>query len=144
MLIFWTLVIGAVLGYVFGHYIKPNYKLRQAIQEVRQTLVDVLEEKNKGVYKTIITDHNQSSELIVEVKELAVTSGGQVKVEYLSANYKNPEFRTKKGEALLREVRDLLGDYLPLHEIEWYENKDRQENTRQHLSNLDNLHKNKS
>ncbi|WP_242928285.1 YhcB family protein [Pontibacter vulgaris] len=140
MLIFWTLVIGAILGYVFGYYIKPNQRLRKAIKEARETCAAVLEESSKGVYKTIVTDHNQSSELVVEVKELAVTKSGQVKVQYLDAFYKNPEFRTKKGEALLKEMRELLGDYLPLSDIEWYETKERHDNIRKHLSSLDNMH----
>lgn len=139
MLIFWTLVIGAVLGYVYGFYIRPNQMLRKAVRQARQTTSAVLEEGNKGVYRTIITDHNQTSELVVEVKELALTQAGQVKVEYLSAFYKNPEFRTRKGEALLREVRDLLGDYLPQNEIEWYDNTARHERARQHLHTLSKL-----
>ncbi|MDX5436849.1 MAG: hypothetical protein LPK03_06615, partial [Pontibacter sp.] len=61
------------------------------------------------------------------------------KVEYLSAFYKNPEFRTRKGEALLREVRDLLGDYLSQSEIEWYENTARHDRVRHHLHTLDKL-----
>ncbi|WP_165838209.1 hypothetical protein [Pontibacter arcticus] len=141
MLIFWIFVIGALLGYLFGYFIKPNLTLRNAIKEARDKGMLALQEHNKGVYKTIVTDHNQSSELVVEVKELAVTSGGQVKVEFVSACYKNPEFRTKKGEALLREVRELLGEYLPQNEIEWYENKERENTIRQHLTSLDNLHK---
>ena len=141
MLIFWTLVIGAIIGYVFGYYIKPNLSFRQATRQVRDMLTTALEEKNKGVYKTIVTDHNQSSELVVEVKELAVTSAGQVKVEYISAYYKNPEFRTRKGEALLREVRELLGDYLPLNEIEWYENGERNEIINKNLNKIDQLQK---
>ena len=76
MIIFWTFVIAALLGYVFGHYIKPNYRLQKAIKEARQTGVALLAAGNQGVYKTIVTDHNQSSELVVEVKELAVTQGG--------------------------------------------------------------------
>ncbi|WP_242919470.1 hypothetical protein [Pontibacter liquoris] len=141
MLIFWTLLIGAALGYMFGHYINPNLRLRKAIKEARALLTTALEEKHKGVYKTIVTEQNQSSELVAEVRELAITSGGQVKVEYLSAAYKNPAFRTRKGEALLREVRDLLGDYLPLNEIEWYENSDRLANINKNLNSLDNLQK---
>lgn len=140
MIIFWTFVIAALLGYMFGHYIRPNLRLRQAIQEARSTAAAALEEGNKGVYRTIVTDHNQSSELVVEVKELAVTKAGQVKVDFISAYYKNPAFRTRKGEALLREVRDLLGDYLPLSDIEWYEKTERQENLKKHLGTLDDLH----
>lgn len=141
MLFFWTFVIGAALGYIFGHYLKPNRRLRKVIQEARQANMAVLEEGNKGVYRTVVSDHDQTSELVVEVKELAVTKAGQVKVEYLSAFYKNPAFRTKKGEALLREVRELLGDYLPLSDIEWYENAERQINAQQNLKTLDTLHK---
>src|SRR5690606_6180879 len=96
-----------------------------------------LDEGNRGVYKTIVSDDNGTSELVVEIKELATTEGGQVKVQYLSAFYKNPAFRTRKGEALLQEMRDLLGDYLPLHEIEWYETGQRHENIKQHNTNLD-------
>ncbi|WP_299821508.1 hypothetical protein [uncultured Pontibacter sp.] len=142
MLIFWTLVIGAILGYIFGHYIRPNTRLQAALKEVRAKSIAALEEGNKGVYKTIVTDHNQSSELVTEVKELAVTEAGQVKVQYLSAYYKNPEFRTKKGEALLREVQDLLGEYLPLEEIEWYETTQRHENIKKHLHSLDKYQSN--
>jgi 50S ribosomal subunit-associated GTPase HflX len=72
----------------------------------------MLQDGSKGVYRTIVTNNNQTSELIVEVKELAVTKGGKVKVEFISANYKNPDFRTLIGEELLHEVRNLLGDYL--------------------------------
>jgi len=141
MIIFWVFVIGALLGYMFGHFIKPNLRLRQAIQEARSTAAAALEEGHKGVFRTIVTDQNQSSELVVEVRELAVTSGGQVKVDFLSAYYKNPSFRTRKGEALLREVRDLLGDYLPLTDIEWYDKTERHENLKKHLGTLDDLHK---
>ncbi|WP_439882321.1 hypothetical protein ACSX1A_03970 [Pontibacter sp. MBLB2868] len=141
MLIFWTLVIGAVLGYMYGHYIKPNLRLRKAIKAARETCETALQEGNKGVYRTIITDHNQSSELTVEVQELAVTQAGQVKVAYINAFYKNPDFRNRKGEALLREVRELLGDYLPRNEIEWYENSERREQVKEQIKNLDNLHK---
>lgn len=141
MILFWMFVIGAVLGYVFGHYIKPNRRLQKAIQEARRASMAVLEEGNTGVYRTVVSDHSQSSELVVEVKELAVTQAGQVKVEYISAYYKNPEFRTKKGEALLREVRELLGDYLPLNDIEWYETSERKEQAQENLKNLDTLHK---
>ena len=126
---------------MFGHFIKPNLRLRQAIQEARSTAAAALEEGHKGVFRTIVTDQNQSSELVVEVRELAVTSGGQVKVDFLSAYYKNPSFRTRKGEALLREVRDLLGDYLPLTDIEWYDKTERHENLKKHLGTLDDLHK---
>ncbi|WP_299762021.1 hypothetical protein [uncultured Pontibacter sp.] len=141
MLFFWTFILGAALGYIFGYYLKPNRRLRKVIQEARQTNMAVLEEGNKGVYRTVVTEHDQTSELVVEVKELAVTKAGQVKVEYLSAFYKNPAFRTRKGEALLREVRELLGDYLPLSDIEWYENAERQITAQQNLKTLNTLHK---
>lgn len=141
MLVFWTFILAALLGYVIGHYLRPNIRLQQSIQEAKRICGAVLLEGNKGVYKTIVTDQNQTSELIVEVKELAVTKSGQVKVEYLSANYKNPDFRTRKGEALLQEVRDLLGDYLPLEDIEWYETSDSHDNIKKHLRSLDTLHR---
>lgn len=142
MLIFWMFVIGAVLGYIIGYHIKPNYRLHKAIKKAKEVCNTALQEGNKGVYRTIITDHNQSSELTVEVRELAITQAGQVKVEYISAYYKNPEFRTRKGEALLREVRELLGDYLPANDVEWYETNERHERIREKLNSLDNLHKN--
>jgi len=141
MLIFWTLVVGALLGYVFGHYIKPNLRLRESIREAKRLGNAVIESENMGVYRTIVTDKGQTSELTVEVKEIAVTSAGQVKVEYMSAFYKNPDFRNKKGEALMREVRDLLGDYLPVNDIEWYETADRHENAKKNLRSLDTLHR---
>jgi len=141
MAFIWTLILGAIIGFVFGHYIRPNQKLRNALQEFRAKAVAVLEEGNKGVYRTIVTDRDNSSELVVEIKELAVTQNGQVKVQYLSAFYKNPEFRTRKGEALLKEVHGLLGEYLPLNEIEWYETTERHENIKKHLSTLDNAPK---
>ncbi|MCJ8166181.1 hypothetical protein MKJ04_15140 [Pontibacter sp. E15-1] len=140
MLIFWMLVIGAIVGYLYGYYLKPNRQLRKAIQAAQATGAALLEEGHKGVYSTTVTEQNQSSELVVEVQELAVTEAGKVKVTYLSAFYKNPVFRTRKGEALLREVRDLLGDYLPISDIEWYENSARQASIRQRLNSLDNLH----
>ena len=142
MLLFWIFVIGAVLGYMYGHYLKPNLSLRKAIQEARQASQAVLQEGHQGVYRTVVSDHNEQSELVVEVKELAVTQAGMVKVEYLSAYYKNPSFRTKKGEALMREVRELLGDYLPLSDIEWYETTERQDKARKSLQTLDALGKN--
>ncbi|WP_245905109.1 hypothetical protein [Pontibacter mucosus] len=116
--------------------------MRKAIQEARQASQAVLQEGHQGVYRTVVSDHNEQSELVVEVKELAVTQAGMVKVEYLSAFYKNPSFRTKKGEALMREVRELLGDYLPLSDIEWYETTERQEQARKSLQTLDALGKN--
>lgn len=133
--------IAFLAGYVYGHKIKPNKKLRATIREVREQCRIALEEGNKGVYKTLVTDDNQTSELVVEVKELAVTEAGQVKVQYISAFYKNPEFRTKKGEALLNEIRDLLGEYLPIHEIEWYETTERHENIKRHMLTLDKTYK---
>lgn len=135
-------MIAAILGYLVGHYIVPNRQLRKALQDVRQQCAVALEEGNKGVYKTIVTDNGKSSELVVEVRELAVTKTGQVKVEYLSAQYRNPDFRTKKGEALLNEVRDLLGEYLPLNDIEWYETTDRHENIKKYLNSLDLINHN--
>ncbi|MHC2993336.1 hypothetical protein OB13_17780 [Pontibacter sp. HJ8] len=142
MAIFWTFLIAAILGYIVGHYIVPNRHLRKALQDVREKCVVALEEGNKGVYKTIVADNGKSSELVVEVRELAVTKTGQVKVEYLSAYYKNPEFRTKKGEALLKEVHGLLGEYLPLNEVEWYETTERHENIKKYLNSLDLINHN--
>ncbi|MEJ8801977.1 hypothetical protein [Pontibacter sp. H249] len=142
MIIFWTFVIGAVLGYVFGYYIRPNHRLQKTVEELKAKGIAALEEGNKGLYKTVVTEHSQSSELVVEVKELAVTQTGLVKVQYLSAQYKNPEFRTKKGDALLREVQDLLGEYLPLEEIEWYETTERHENIKKYLHTLNTYSKN--
>jgi hypothetical protein len=110
--------------------------LRQALQEVRKKCISALEGENKGVYRTIVTDNDKSSELVVEIKEVAVTQNGQVKVQYLSAFYKNPEFRTRKGDALLKEVHGLLGEYLPVNEIEWYDNTGRQEEIKKYLNSL--------
>jgi hypothetical protein len=142
MLIFWMLVVGAILGYLYGFYVRPNQQLRAALQEAREKCTAALEEGNKGVYKTIVTDNNKSSELVVEVKELAVTQNGQVKVQYLSAFYKNPDFRTKKGDALLKEVHGMLGEYLPLNEIEWYETTERHESIKKYLNSLNTTHAN--
>jgi hypothetical protein len=139
--IFWTFVIAFFIGYIYGYYIRPNLRLRKTLKEVREKSMAALEEGNKGIYKTIITDNNKSSELVVEIKELAVTQHGQVKVQYLSAFYKNPEFRTKKGDALLKEVHGLLGEYLPLNEIEWYETTQRHENIKKYINTLDNAQK---
>jgi hypothetical protein len=136
MIIFWTFILGALLGYIYGYYIRPKQRLRQALREVREKCTAVLEGGNKGIYKTLITDNDKSSELVVEIQELAVTQNSQVKVKYLSAYYKNPEFRTRKGEALLKEVHGLLGDYLPLNEIEWYDNTSRQANIKSYLNNI--------
>lgn len=141
MAIFLTFVFAFLFGYIYGYRIKPNQRLRQTIQTVKEQCAAVLDEGNRGVYKTIVSDDNGTSELVVEIKELATTEGGQVKVQYLSAFYKNPAFRTRKGEALLQEMRDLLGDYLPLHEIEWYETGQRHENIKQHIVNLDKQYK---
>ena len=129
-------LVTAFLGYIYGYYVRPNQRLRKALKEVREKCRVALEEGNKGVYKTIVTDHNKSSELVVEIKELAVTQNGQVKVQYLSAYYKNPEFRTRKGDALLKEVHGLLGEYLPLNEIEWYETTERHENIKKYLDSI--------
>lgn len=134
--IFWIFVLGALLGYIYGYYIRPKQQLRQTIREVRQQCQAALEGGNKGVYRTIVTDNDRSSELVVEIQEQAVTLNGQVKVQYLSAYYKNPEFRTRKGEALLEEVQGLLGDYLPLNEIEWYDGAKRQEHIKKFLNNI--------
>jgi hypothetical protein len=134
--IFWIFIIGALLGYIYGYYIRPKQQLRQTIREVRQQCLAALEGGNKGVYRTIVTDNDRSSELVVEIQEQAVTQNGQVKVQYLNAYYKNPEFRTRKGEALLEEVQGLLGDYLPLNEIEWYDAAKRQEHIKKFLNNL--------
>jgi spore cortex formation protein SpoVR/YcgB (stage V sporulation) len=134
--LFWIFVLGAILGYVFGYFIRPNQRLRNAIRETKEKCRLALEEGHKGVYKTIVTDQHKSSELVVEVKELAVTQAGQVKVQYLSAFYKNPEFRTSKGDALLKEVHGLLGEYLPMHEIEWYETTEQHERIKNHLNSL--------
>jgi hypothetical protein len=136
MVVFWTFVIGAFLGYLYGYYIRPKQRLRQAIREVKQKCIAVLEGGNKGVYRTIVTDNNGSSELVVEIQEQAVTQNGQVKVHYLTAYYKNPEFRTRKGDALLKEVQGLLGDYLPVNEIEWYDDAGRQEHIKKYLNTL--------
>jgi hypothetical protein len=140
MMMFWTFVMGALVGYLFGHYVWPNYQKRKMLQEAKAKCTAALEEGNKGIYKTIVTENNISSELVAEIRELAVTNSGQVKVEYLSAFYKNPEFRTKKGDALLREVHGLLGEYLPLNEIEWYETTERHENIKKFLASLDKTH----
>jgi len=134
--IFLIFLVGALLGYIYGYFIRPKQRLRNAIIEVREKCKLALEEGNKGVYKTIVSDQQKSSELVVEVKELAITQSGQVKVQYLSAFYKNPEFRTRKGDALLKEVHGLLGDYLPLNEIEWYETTERHENIKKYLNTM--------
>jgi hypothetical protein len=137
MAIFFAFLLAGFLGYIYGHYVRPNYKLQQTLKDVQEKCRAVLEDEKKGVYKTIVTDNQKSSELVVEVKELAVTQGGQVKVEYLSAYYKNPVFRTRKGAELLQEVHGLLGDYLPKHEIEWYEVNDRHQNIRTFVNELE-------
>ncbi|TXK52200.1 hypothetical protein FVR03_01660 [Pontibacter qinzhouensis] len=131
-----------MLGYIYGHHIRPNQRLRSALIDVKQKCIAALEEGNKGVYRTIVTDNNKSSELVVEIRELAVTQNGQVKVQYLSAFYKNPDFRTKKGDALLKEVHGLLGEYLPLNEIEWYEVTERHENIKKYLNSVTLTHHN--
>lgn len=142
MAIILVAIAAAFLGYLYGHRVRPNHQLKEAIREVKEKCVAALEEGNKGVYKTIVTDNNVSSELVVEVKELAVTQNGLVKVQYLSAFYKNPDFRTKKGDALLKEVHGLLGEYLPLNEIEWYETTERHENIKKYLNSINMKHYN--
>ncbi len=137
MLIFLTFLIAFFIGYLYGYKIRPNQRLRETIKELREKCVATLEEGNKGVYRTMVMEETTSSELVVEVKELAVTKNGQVKVQYLSAYYKNPEFRTKKGAALLEEVHGLLGDYLPMHEIEWFDNTSRHQNIKDFINDLD-------
>jgi hypothetical protein len=134
--IFLTFIIGALLGYIYGYFIRPKQRLHQTIREVRAKCTEALEGGNRGVFKTIVSDNNRSSELVVEIQEQAVTEHGQVKVRYLSAFYKNPEFRTRKGEALLKEVHGLLGDYLPVNEIEWYDNAEKQEHIKKYLNSL--------
>ncbi len=136
MTLYFAIIIAFIAGYIYGHKIRPNKRLKKALKEVREKCTAVLEEGNKGVYKTVVSDNNKSSELVVEVKELAVTKTGQVKVQYLSAFYKNPEFRTKKGEALLEEVHGLLGEYLPADEIEWYETPQRHANIKNYLHTI--------
>lgn len=131
-----TAIAAYFIGYLYGNKIRPNKQMNKALKEVREKCTAVLEEGNKGVYRTIVTDNNQSSELTVEVKELAVTKNGHVKVQYLSAFYKNPEFRTKKGEALLTEVHGLLGEYLPFDEIEWYDNSGKHTSIRNFLNSI--------
>ncbi|WP_205502466.1 hypothetical protein [Rufibacter psychrotolerans] len=137
--IIFACILAAFLGYIYGNRIRPNQKLRKALAEVRQKCQAVLEEGRKGVYKTLVQEEQKSSELVVEVKELAVTQAGQVKVQYLSAYYKNPAFRTRKGEALLQEVQGLLGDYLPASEIEWYEQEDRHAHLRAFVQAIDTV-----
>jgi hypothetical protein len=139
--IFLTFVVAYFIGYFYGHSVKPNQLLQSEIKAIREKSIALLEEGNKGVYKTIVTDNHKSSELVVEIKELAITKGGQVKVQYLSAFYKNPDFRTSKGDALLNEVRGLLGDYLPMHEIEWYENTEQHARIQNFLNTLDKSYK---
>lgn len=134
-------LVAFFLGYLYGYKIKPNKKMRRAIEEVKEQCRLALQEGNKGVYKTIVADESKVSELVVEVKELAVTESGQVKVEYLDAFYKNPDFRNKKGEALLNEVRSMLGDYLPLHEIEWFETRERNQNIQNHINGLETTYR---
>lgn len=136
-----TFIIAFFFGYLYGYWIKPNRRLREARKEIRERCKAILEEGKKGVYKTIVMDQDKSSELLVEIKELAVTESGLVKVAYLSAYYRNPEFRTRKGEALLTEVQNLLGDFLPLHEIEWYEASERHEKIKEYLDSLEKKNK---
>lgn len=138
---FFVFIIAFTIGYLYGNKIRPNKRLRAKLREVDEQCRAVLEGGNKGVYKTIVMDKDKSSELVAEIQELAVTDRGQVKVKYLSAYYKNPEFRTKKGDALLAEVHGLLGEYLPLNEIEWYENTGRQETIHNFIDNLKTTYK---
>jgi hypothetical protein len=137
MTFFLVFLIAFFIGYVYGYKIRPNQRLRETIKDVREKCTAVLEEGNKGVYRTIVMDNDKSSELVVEVKELAVTKNGQAKVQYLSAYYKNPDFRTKKGNALLEEVHGLLGEYLPMHEIEWFDTTSRHKNIKDYVDALD-------
>lgn len=136
MAIFITAIIAALLGYIYGYYIRPRQKLRQTIREVREKCQAVLEAGNKGVFRTIVTDQDQTSELVVEIQQQAYTQNGQVKVQYLNAYYKNPAFRTSKGDALLKEVHGMLGEYLPGNEIEWYDNSQKQEQIKKYLNTL--------
>ncbi|WP_207434628.1 hypothetical protein [Sabulibacter ruber] len=138
--IIFACILAAFLGYIYGNRIRPNRKLKRALAEVKQKCQAVLEEGRKGVYKTLVTQEQKSSELVVEIKELAITQAGQVKVQYLNAYYKNPAFRTRKGEALLQEVQGLLGDYLPQHEIEWYDEKDRHETIKSFVQAIDTIY----
>jgi hypothetical protein len=137
MVFVFVLLMGAVLGYIYGNMIRPNLRLQKALQEVKAKCLAVLEGGRTGVYRTIVTDNQKSSELVVEIKELAVTQAGQVKVQYLNAFYKNPVFRTRKGDALLQEVQGLLGDYLPETEIEWFETADRNAKIEEFVHRLD-------
>ena len=54
-----TLAIAAFLGYIYGHHIRPKARVRQVIKEVQEKCKAVLEEGNKGVYKTIVTDKDK-------------------------------------------------------------------------------------
>ncbi|MBC3538840.1 hypothetical protein ACFSC6_20540 [Rufibacter sediminis] len=139
MALFFAFILAGFLGYIYGHRIRPNQKLQRTLKELQEKCRAVLEDEKKGVYKTIVTDHQKSSELVVEVKELAVTQGGQVKVQYLSAFYKNPEFRTRKGPELLQEVHGLLGEYLPKNEIEWFEVNGRHQNIKEFVTELESI-----
>lgn len=138
---FFVFIIAYAIGYLYGYKIRPNQKLKAKLREVEEQCKAVLEGGNRGVYKTIVMDKDKSSELVAEIQELAVTDRGQVKVKYLSAYYKNPEFRTKKGEALLAEVHGLLGEYLPLNEIEWFENTGRHETIHNFVDSLHTTYK---
>ncbi|KAA3438838.1 hypothetical protein FOA19_10470 [Rufibacter hautae] len=128
-----------MLGYIYGHRIRPNRRLQKIMRELKEKCSAVLEDEKKGVYKTIVTENQNSSELVVEVKELAVTETGQVKVQYLNAFYKNPSFRTRKGTELLQEVHGLLGEYLPKQEIEWYEVNGRHAAIKEFVNELDTI-----
>ncbi len=130
------------MGYFLGSRLGPHRELKTTLQELRTQCEAALNEGRRGVYTTLITDQQKSSELVIEVKELATTQAGQVKVEYLSAYYKNPDFRTKKGEALLAEVQELLGLYLPDADIEWYQQPSaRQEKVQAFAQKLEKLSK---
>jgi hypothetical protein len=141
MIIFFVSIVAFFIGYLYGHKIRPNRRLRKALKEVNEKCTAVLQEGNKGVYRTVVTENAKSSELTVEVKELAITRNGQVKVQYLSAFYKNPEFRTKKGDALLTEVHGLLGEYLPINDIEWYETTERHTAIKDYLHSLNSTYR---
>lgn len=144
MTFYLAIIIGFLAGYIYGHKIRPRKRLLNAITEVKEKCTALLEEGNKGLYKTIVTDNNKSSELQVEVKELALTKNGLVKVQYLNAFYKNPDFRTKKGEALLEEVHSLLGDYLPAEEIQWYDTSGRNAAIKDYLTYVDTTYSKQS
>lgn len=131
-----AIIIAALAGYIYGARLRPDKELSEVLDRLKNQGEDLLTDGKKGVYRTVVTDQQKSSELTVEVKEVAQTQAGQVKVQYLSAYYQNPAFRTRKGEALLQEVHGLLGEYLPANEIEWYAQKERQERVTEFLNTL--------